>query len=98
MDHPEIVQRERWGVPDAPRERQPCHHCDTYRGFERACGCVVCKRCAVECFDCGRSFCIPHTYEADGDDGERVRICYECKSNRNYFEVQKEIFKERKVG
>ena len=51
MDHPEIIQRERLGVPDAPTEHKVCHHCDTFRGFERACGCVGCRKFADECFD-----------------------------------------------
>ncbi len=98
MDHPEIIQRERLGVPDAPTEHKVCHHCDTFRGFERACGCVVCRKCAVECFDCGQSFCIEHAYEADGDEGERVRICHSCQSARNYFAATEEIAEERKIA
>ncbi len=98
MTHPEIIKRENWGVPDAPQEYRACHHCDTRRGFERACGCVVCAKCAAICFDCGEAFCIEHTYEVDGDEGETCRICHSCQSARNYFEVEKEIAQERKAG
>ena len=97
MDHPEITKRERWGVPDAPTEHSPCHHCDTFRGFERACGCVVCKKCAAECYDCGQSFCFTHTYETVGDDGYRVRVCHSCQSARNYFDAKEEIAEEKAV-
>lgn len=98
MDAPYIIERERWGVPDPPNVHRYCHHCDTFRGFERTCGCTVCSRCAAECFDCGQSFCLEHTYEVDGDDEQRVRICFDCQSARNYFEAQEEIFEERKAG
>ena len=98
MIRSETIDRAKWDVPDAPQEPRACHHCDTFRGFERTCGCVVCRKCAVECFDCGQSFCREHTYEADGDDGEKVRVCHSCKSARNYFEVQKEIAEERKIA
>lgn len=99
MEHPEITERMSWGVPDPPSEHRSCHHCDTRRGFERACGCVVCNKCAVLCFDCGLAFCIEHTYEADGDAADDlVRICHSCQSARNYCEVQKEIAEERKIA
>ena len=95
MDHPEITEREKWGVPDPPRQYRQCHHCDTHRGFERACGCVVCAKCAAECFDCGQSFCIEHTYECDGYDDKKSRVCHSCQSARNYFEAEQESYKER---
>ncbi len=98
MTDPEIIKRENWGVPDTPTEHRECHHCDPGRGFERACGCVVCSKCAAECWDCGGSFCVEHTYECDGDDGEKVRICHGCQSHRNYFAVEKEIAEKRRAA
>ncbi len=98
MEHPDITKRMTWGVPDAPTEHRSCHHCKTFRGFERACGCVVFSKCAAECHDCGQSFCLEHTYKADGDDGERVHVCHSCQSSRNSFAAQKEIAEERKIA
>ena len=98
MDKTYIIEAERIGVPDAPTEHRACRHCDTYRGFERACGCVVCAKCAAICFDCGETFCIEHTYEVDGDEGETCRICHSCQSARNYFEAEREIAEERKIA
>ncbi len=58
MEHPEITMRERWGVPDAPKEQCPCE-CGLNTGdvMETVCNHLVCEDCKITCEVCGELVC-----------------------------------------
>lgn len=79
MEHPEITQRERLGVPEPPRDEQQVCSCGLSTGdlLETVCNHLVCEDCGILCEECGALVCPACVMK----DSEGNKLCSdECKT------------------
>lgn len=79
MEHPEITEREKWGVPEAPRDEPQMCSCGLVTDDlqEAVCNHAVCDDCKIVCEECGELVC-PNCIMKDSEGN---KLCSdECKT------------------